>query len=122
MLRSPMTARARVAASMAVAFTLLATGCGGNVNATLEKLSEARQRTAEARVHFTKAADAANRAVMAETDEASVAFAREAEQETQVVQRDAEALRPLLDALGYADERRLLDEFTRRFAEYQALD
>jgi len=34
-------------------------------------------------VDFTKAADAANRAVMAETDQASVAFAKEAEQATE---------------------------------------
>lgn len=97
-------------------------GCGGDVNATLEKVSEARQRAADAHLHFTKAADAANRAVMAETDEASVAYAREAEQETQAVQKDADALGPLLQVLGYAEERRLLDEFVRRWTEYRALD
>ena len=37
-----------------------------------------------------------NRAVMADTDEASVAFAREAEQATQAVEKDAAALAPIL--------------------------
>jgi hypothetical protein len=52
-----------------------ATGCG-DVNAALEKVSEARQLASDLLVQFTKASDAANRAVMADTDEASVAFAR----------------------------------------------
>ena len=55
-------------------------GCGVDVNTLLEQLSEARQLTADMLVTFIKAADASNRAVMADTDEASVAFAREAEQ------------------------------------------
>ena len=73
-------------------------------------------------MQFTKAADASNRAVMADTDEASVRFAREAEQMVDTVQKDADALKPLLQELGYADEARLLEEFGRRFAEYRALD
>jgi hypothetical protein len=98
-----------------------AAGCG-DVNAALEKESQARQLAANLLVEFTKTADAANRAVMAETDDASVAFAREAEQATQVVQADADALRPILQGLGYSDEARLLSEFDSRFAEYRALD
>jgi len=102
-----------IAASVAI-------GC--DVNAALERLSEARRLAADVLVQFTKAADAANRAVMADTDDASVAFAREAEQATEAVQRDTEALRPILQNLRYSDETRLLDEFVSRFAEYHALD
>lgn len=98
-----------------------ATGCG-DVNAALERLSEARLLSADLLVQFTKAADAANRAVMADTDELSVAFAREAEQAKQSVQKDVDALAPILRELGYADETRLLQEFVGRFAEYSALD
>jgi hypothetical protein len=93
-----------------------------NVNAVLEQLSEARRLAAELLVQFTKASDAANRAVMADTDEASVRFAREAEQATQQVQQDADALAPILQALKYEHETRLLDEFASRFAEYRTLD
>jgi len=100
---------------------VLATGCG-DVNATLAKVSEARQLAADLLVQFTRTADAANRAVMADTDETSVEFAREAEQATAAAQKDIDALAPILQELGYSDETRLLSEFTSRFSEYRALD
>jgi hypothetical protein len=104
---------------------LLVVGANGCINAPatlLERLSESRQLAADLLVQFTKGADAANRAVMADTDQASVAFAREAEQATQAVQRDTDALRPILVSLDYSLEARLLEEFASRFAEYRALD
>ncbi len=99
---------------------LAATGCGAN--GALEQLSEARRLSADLLVQFTKAADAGNRAVMADTDDGSVAFAREAERAQLAIQKDAEALKPILQSLRYEEEARLLDEFGRRFAEYRALD
>jgi hypothetical protein len=114
----------QVRGSVLAAITLLAGmafGCG-DVNAALEKELQARQLASNLLVEFTKAADAANRAVMAEADDASVAFAREAEQATQTVQTDADTLGPILQALAYSDEVRLLTEFNSRFAEYRALD
>ena len=99
---------------------IVAAGC--DRNSALERLSESRRLSADLLVRFTAASDAANRAVMADTDEASIAFAREAEQAKQAVQHDAEALKPILESLGYADEARLLDDFGKRFAEYRALD
>jgi hypothetical protein len=93
-----------------------------NVNAVLEQLSEARRLSADLLVHFTKGADAANRAVMADTDEASVAFAREAEQAVQAAQQDSDALRPILDGLKYSNESQLLQQFATRFDEYRSLD
>jgi hypothetical protein len=105
---------------LVTAVALAATGCG--VNGLLEPLSDARRLSADLLVQFTKAADAGNRAVMADTDEGSVAFAREAERAQLAVQRDAEALKPILQGLRYEEETGLLDEFGRRFAEYRALD
>jgi hypothetical protein len=95
---------------------------GCDVNKALERLSEARHLTADLQVQFSKASDASNRAVMADTDEASVAFAREAEQAKQAVEADSKALGPLLQTLGYSDESRMLGEFGRRFDAYRALD
>ena len=100
----------------------VATGCINAPETALERLVESRRLASDLLVQFTKAADAANRAVMADTDEASVAFAREAEQATQAVQTDTEALGPILLGLGYSNETRLLEEFGSRFAEYRALD
>lgn len=99
---------------------LVAAGC--DVNTALERTSEARRLSADLLVQFTKAADAANRAVMADTDAVSAASAREAEQAKLGVQRDTDALAPILRSLEYAEETRLLEEFGRRFAEYRNLD
>jgi len=98
-----------------------ATGCV-NVNTVLERRFEARQLTADLLLQFTRGADAANCAVMADTDEKSLAFAREAEQATQAVQKDIDTLGPILKELNYAEETRLLGAFGSRFAEYRTLD
>jgi len=100
-----------------------ALGCGHeDVNATLEKVSRARELTADLTVQFTMASDAANRAVMADTDEASAEFAKESRASTEAVQKDVELLRPALTALGYEQENKLLTEFDHNFAEYRKLD
>jgi hypothetical protein len=96
------------------------TACRGG--STLEKLTEARRLAAELLVEFTKAADAANRSVMATTDEDSAAFARESELSAQTVQRTSEQLRMIVTDAGYSAEAQLVAEFDKRFAEYQALD
>ena len=95
---------------------------GCNEKPPLERLSQARQVSAELLVQFTKAADASNKAVMADTDAGSVAFAREAEQAKQAVQTNIDTLRPILESLDYSDESRLLQQFVTRFTEYRELD
>jgi hypothetical protein len=107
---------------IAVIALVAAAAVGCDVNTALERVSEARHLSADLHVQFTKAADASNRAVMADTDEASVAFAREAEQARLAVAKDVAALTPVLQGLGYSEETRLLAEFGKRFAEYEALD
>ena len=97
-------------------------GCTSSPETALERLLESRRLTADLVVQFTKASDASNRAVMADTDEASVAFAREAEQATQAVEKDVGGLGPILSGLGYSTETGLLEEFKSRFAEYSVLD
>ena len=94
----------------------------GPLETSIQRLVDANKLAADLFVQFSKAGDAANRAVMADTDEKSVQFAGEAEQATQAVQRDSAALRSLLTSLQYSNELRLLDEFDKRFAEYRALD
>jgi hypothetical protein len=108
----------RVAAIIVFASSIA--GC--DVNTALKELSEARQLAADILVQFTKASNAANLAVMADTDETSVAFAREAEQATETIQKDADRLSPLLRQLRFWKELELLEEFGTRFAEYRALD
>jgi hypothetical protein len=108
-----------------LAATLLvaaAAGCTKSPETALQQLMESRRLSADLLVHFTKADDASNRAVMADTDEASAAFAREAEQALQAIQTNVKALTPILTDLGYSTETRLVADFNTRFAEYQALD
>lgn len=99
----------------------LGAGCG-DVNAALGQVAAARRLSADLLIEFTKAADAANRAVMADTDAASVTYAGEAETAKRAVSKDVDALRPMLHTLRYTDESRLLDEFAAKFTEYQNLD
>jgi hypothetical protein len=90
--------------------------------AALTQQVEARRVAADVHVEFTKAADASNRAVMADADDASATAAREARDATQEVERNLRELRPLLESLGYRDELRFLGTFEERFAEYRKLD
>jgi methyl-accepting chemotaxis protein len=94
----------------------------GDVNAVLENVSAARQLAADLSVQFTRASDAANRAVMADTDDTSLAFAKESREAAEAVQKDVGALRPLLESLGFSEETGLLNQFAHRFAEYRTLD
>lgn len=116
------TARGIGRAVMVFVTVAATAGCGSGLGTSLERLLEARRLSSDLVVQFSKVADAGNRAVMADTDEDSVAFAAEAAQATQAVQTDIDALGPILMALNYSNETRLLEEFGSRFAEYHALD
>ena len=104
---------------------MCAAAAGGSAcarKAALTELMEARQLASELHVQFTKGSEAANRAVMADTDEASAAAADEARRATQSVEQAIEALRGTLQSLGYAGDLQLVDAFDKRFAEYRQLD
>jgi hypothetical protein len=99
-----------------------AAACIKSPDTALERQTEAQRLSANLLVQFTKTDDASNRAVMADTDETSIAFAREAEQTTQAIQKDVDALGLILKELGLSNEARLLGEFKDQFAQYRALD
>jgi hypothetical protein len=90
-------------------------------NLVLTDQVEARRLGSDMQVQFTMAADAANRAVMADTDETSKEAADEAVKSREAVERDGHALEPLLKRLGYASDLQSLDEFNKQFAEYKRL-
>lgn len=115
-------ARALRQMCLAAAIAAIAVGCTGGSKAVLNQQAEAHRLASHLRVEFTRAADASNLAVMADTDEASSAAAREAQQATQSVERDVDALKKVLDDLGDRQEAGLLDKFTARFDEYRKLD
>jgi hypothetical protein len=88
----------------------------------LTRLVEARRLAADLHVQFTKAAEAANRAVMADADDVSASAAGEARSASQEVERNLKALRPLLESPGYDEELRYLEAFNEQFNEYRKLD
>ncbi|MBP7778799.1 MAG: hypothetical protein KA371_16910 [Acidobacteria bacterium] len=90
--------------------------------ARLTQLVEARRLASDLHVQFAHAADASNRAVMADTDAGAAAAADEARAARDAVGRNAGALRSLLQSLGYRDDMRALEGFTGRFEEYRQID
>jgi len=107
---------------MALVAGSLVLGCRGAPRSFLVELDEARKDAADLRVQFTKATDASNRAVMADTDEASIKFARDAEATTKLAENDLAALGAVLRSLRYEKELLLLDRFEHGFAEYRKVD
>jgi hypothetical protein len=93
-----------------------------NRPAALAQLVEARRLASDLHLQFAHATDAANRAVMADTEDASTTAADEARGARQAVERNVQTLRPMLESLGYLDDLRYLEGFTSRFQEYRQLD
>jgi hypothetical protein len=121
--RAPRTFGALAWLGALVALAALAFGCqGGGPITFLTRLDEARRMAADLHVQFKEAADASNRAVMADTDEASIEFASDAERAVALIESDVAALEPQLRSFGFPNEIQLLEEFRAHFAEYRALD
>ena len=110
-----------IAALIAVISAAATTGCN-RPTAVLTELVEARRLASELHVQFTQAVDASNRAVMADKDDLSAAAADEARRAREVVERDVQKLRPMVESLGYRDDLKLLEEFNASFDEYRRLD
>ena len=120
--RTVTSIRRIIACGLAAIAVGTAAACGDGSKLVLNQQADAHRLAAHLHVQFSRAADASNRAVMADTDEASSAAAREAEQAIKAVEQDTESLRRVLDELGDRDEARELETFKTRFAQYRALD
>jgi hypothetical protein len=96
--------------------------CSGDPQFAITQLSEARRLAQELLVHLTKASDATNRAVMADTDESSALYARESGTEAQIIQTALVALDKVLRRLDYTEELGLVQEFRGAYAKYLELD
>jgi hypothetical protein len=96
-------------------------GCRAGRNFYTQR-ADAHRLAADLRIQFNRAADASNRAVMAETDDASADFARDAEKVLQIVDSDVAALMPLLLNLSFSKEVEFLEDFAKHFAQYRELD
>jgi hypothetical protein len=106
----------------AVVGAALTSACHDTPNGTVVALFEARAGAANLRLQFNRASESSDRAVLAATDDASVTFAREAEQGKQAVRQALPVLESHLKTLGYAPELEALARFKTKFAEYEQLD
>jgi hypothetical protein len=105
-----------------IAFVTVSQAACRTPQAALTQLIEARRLVSELHVQFTQAADAANRAVMADADDVSAAAVEEARRAREIVERNVQALRPILESLGYAEDMKYLNAFNSRYDEYRRLD
>lgn len=117
--RSP---QAWIAGGAGLLAAVLAASACADGTAMLSQLLEARQLAPQLHLEFTKASDAANRAVMSDTDEGSAAAAEESRRARQTVEKNVARLQPLLQSLGFAEETGYLEEFKKGFDEYRRLD
>jgi len=107
----------------ALLISLVAVGaCRRVPDPTLTRTAEAQRLTGALRVDLAKTIDGSDRAVMADTDVESIAFAHEAERATAAVRSDAAKLAALVQSLGYRDEAAAVDEFERHFEDYAKVD
>jgi len=108
-------------AVVSIAAGAVASGCI-NGPAVLTVQTEARQFAAELQVAFANANEATNRAVLADTDEASAVAAKASEQDTSTALQLLDRLDPRVQSLGYQDAIRSLAEFKVKFDECRRLD
>ena len=99
----------------------LASGCI-NGPAVMTEQAEARRLASQLEVSFADANEAANRAVLADTDEASVAAAKESAEDSKAAQGALDQLKPHLQSLGYQAEISSLQRFATKFDECRKLD
>jgi hypothetical protein len=93
-----------------------------DLETTLGQLVEAQRLARDMRAELHRSAEAAQRAVMADSDEESAVFAQESEEATRTLERSLGTLGPILERLRYADEARLAQEFAATFSELRELD
>jgi hypothetical protein len=96
--------------------------CRAHRDPAFVQLAEARRLVSEMRLDFSKASDASDRSVMADTDEESIKFAREAQAATEAVSGAMTTLTRLLTELAYPGNAELVTRLQERFAHYRSLD
>ena len=105
-----------------VPLALAAAGCDRGIDVALTRQIEAQKLAADMRVQLHRSAEAVQRSIMADTDEASAEYAREAVEAAGALASDQRSLAPLLAEIGSNEEQRLGGEFGAAFAKIEELD
>ena len=110
-------------AHVLLALALLAfAGCDRSPSVALIQQMDAQRLAADMRVQLHRSAEAAQRAIMADTDEASAGFVREAEEAAHALETDQRALEPIVAEIGTDREKQLAQDFGTAFAKLRELD
>ena len=120
---APIGRHSRAFAAVPVALALaVGVACDTDFETALAKREAARSLAAALRIDLHRSAEAAQSAVMADDDESAAAAVHEAEEATAAIERNLEALGPILAGLRFADEERLLQEFSQCLAKSREVD
>lgn len=105
---------------VAISVVTMTEACNGGP-AVLTQQVEAARLASALNLEFTRANEAASRAVLSDMDDASSQAADESKKAMAAASQYLEQLRPVVSSLGYADEIKTLETFSQRFSEFQTL-
>ena len=93
-----------------------------SINNYYENSIEKNKTLAQIRINLLQAEDMEKNAVMAHTDLESLQFANQSRSASALVEEQRMKLAALIEAIPMDDERKLMDEFSRCWKEFGALD
>ena len=111
------SARAVAGTALLSAVLVGLVACARSGDPVLMQLASARELVGDLRAGLAQSIQATDRSVLAETDEASLAFARQARELSTRVDGARDRMAPLLQQLGFDEEARDLAAFDAKWAE-----
>lgn len=96
-------------------------GCTRTSDPVLVQLASARELVGDLRAGLAQSIQATDRSVLAETDEASLEFARQARELSARVEAQRGRLAPLLQTLGFDEEARQLAAFDAKWTDLRKI-
>ncbi len=109
-------------ALIAFAMVMKYSGKTASTDSYYQNTLEKNKALAQMRVHLLQAVDREKNAVMALTDADSLQFAEQSRAASALVEEQRIQLAALIEAVPMDDERNLMDEFSRCWTEFGALD
>jgi hypothetical protein len=101
---------------------LAVAACDRGIDVALTQQIEAQKLAADIRVQLHRSAESVQRAIMADTDDASASSVREAEEATAALDHDRLAIEPILAEIGSDVEKKLAGDFADAFGRLRELD
>jgi len=105
-----------------IALVVAVGGCHRGFDAAFTRQIEAQRLAADIRVQLHHSAEALQRAIMADTDERSAEFVREAQQASEALEADLRSIEAIVAAIGASEEVRSVQEVATAFGAVQDLD